>query len=70
MEIEIAPDEAADRTLVEHVHPPAWRNPEAAPTYDLVVLGGGTAGLVSAMGARASVPAWLSSNATSSAATV
>ena len=44
MEIEIAPDEAADRTLVEHVHPPAWRNPEAAPTYDLVVLGGGTAG--------------------------
>jgi len=51
MEIEIAPDEAADRTLVEHVHPPAWRNPEAAPTYDLVVLGGGTAGLVSAMGA-------------------
>ena len=45
------PDDAANRTLVDHVHPPAWRNPAPASLYDLVVLGGGTAGLVSAMGA-------------------
>ncbi len=50
-EIAVAPADAANRILVEHVHPPAWRNPQAAPVYDLVVLGGGTAGLVSAMGA-------------------
>lgn len=41
----------ADGELLGHVHPPAWRNPRPAATYDLVVLGGGTAGLVSAMGA-------------------
>ena len=33
------------------MHPPDWINPQAAPSYDLVVIGGGTAGLVSAMGA-------------------
>ena len=33
------------------VHPPDWRNPNPAAKYDLLVLGGGTAGLVSAMGA-------------------
>jgi pyruvate/2-oxoglutarate dehydrogenase complex dihydrolipoamide dehydrogenase (E3) component len=40
-----------DRRLVEHVHPPNWRNPEPRPIYDLVVIGGGTAGLVCAAGA-------------------
>ena len=40
-----------DRELVSRVHPPTWRNPTPAPRYDLVVRGGGTAGLVSAMGA-------------------
>ncbi|MEO8521690.1 MAG: mercuric reductase [Acidobacteriota bacterium] len=39
-------------TLLESfVHPADWRNPTPAPKYDLVVVGGGTAGLVSAMGA-------------------
>lgn len=42
---------SADGALLDLVHPPGWRNPPAAPAYDLVVLGGGTAGLVSAMGA-------------------
>ncbi|HUP19477.1 MAG TPA: FAD-dependent oxidoreductase, partial [Gemmatimonadota bacterium] len=37
--------EAARRA---HVAPPDWRNPAPAGRYDLVVLGGGTAGLVSA----------------------
>ena len=44
-------DEAADLERLAHVRPPAWTNPTPAPVYDLVVLGGGTAGLVCAMGA-------------------
>jgi pyruvate/2-oxoglutarate dehydrogenase complex dihydrolipoamide dehydrogenase (E3) component len=47
----VAPPDDANRELVAWVHPPAWRNPEPAAKYDLLVLGGGTAGLVSAMGA-------------------
>src|SRR5918995_4279053 len=47
----VAPPDDANTELVARVHPPAWRNPQPAPKYDLVVLGGGTAGLVSAMGA-------------------
>ena len=43
--------EDANVELVDRVHPPTWVNPEPAQKYDLVVLGGGTAGLVSAMGA-------------------
>lgn len=45
------PLDEADRRRVSHVRPPEWRNPRAAAAYDLVVVGGGTAGLVSAMGA-------------------
>ena len=41
----------ADAELVSLVRPTAWRNPKPAATYDLVVIGGGTAGLVSAIGA-------------------
>ncbi|MGQ0732708.1 MAG: mercuric reductase [Acidobacteriota bacterium] len=40
-----------DEVLAAHVRPPEWVNPPPARTYDLVVIGGGTAGLVSAMGA-------------------
>jgi len=40
-----------DLELRHHVHPPSWINPEPAAKYDLLVLGGGTAGLVSAIGA-------------------
>jgi pyruvate/2-oxoglutarate dehydrogenase complex dihydrolipoamide dehydrogenase (E3) component len=46
----VAPD-TADSRLREWVRPATWRNPQPAARYDLVVLGGGTAGLVSAMGA-------------------
>jgi pyruvate/2-oxoglutarate dehydrogenase complex dihydrolipoamide dehydrogenase (E3) component len=40
-----------DERLLAHVRPEGWRNPEPAPLYDLVVIGGGTAGLVCAAGA-------------------
>jgi pyruvate/2-oxoglutarate dehydrogenase complex dihydrolipoamide dehydrogenase (E3) component len=42
-----------DQRLIDQVCPEGWRNPEPAPLYDLVVIGGGTAGLVSAAGAAA-----------------
>ena len=47
----MAPEDAHNRALVEQVHPANWVNPEPAPSYNLVVIGGGTAGLVSAAGA-------------------
>ena len=46
-----APSDEANIELVNQVHPPSWHNPQPASNYDLVVLGGGTAGLVSAVGA-------------------
>ena len=44
----LLPRDEWNQKLVESVHPPGWRNPEPASRYDLVVLGAGTAGLVSA----------------------
>ena len=44
-------DDAHDKQLVENCHPPRWINPTPAKKYNLVVVGGGTAGLVSAAGA-------------------
>ena len=35
----------------DHVHPDDWTNPTPDGRYNLVVIGGGTAGLVSAVGA-------------------
>ena len=40
-----------DQRLIENCHPPGWVNPTPAGPYNLVVIGGGTAGLVSAAGA-------------------
>ena len=40
-----------DERLLAQVRPEGWRNPDPAPLYDLVVIGGGTAGLVCAAGA-------------------
>jgi pyruvate/2-oxoglutarate dehydrogenase complex dihydrolipoamide dehydrogenase (E3) component len=45
-----------DRSDLEHLEsarPRDWRNPEPAPCYNLVVIGGGPAGLVAARGAVA-----------------
>ena len=49
--VEVAPADEANVELVARVRPPAWRSPVPAPKYDLVVIGGGTAGLVCAAGA-------------------
>ena len=42
-----------ERELLESVHPTGRRNPQPAPCYSLVVIGGGTAGLVTAHAAAA-----------------
>ena len=42
------PIDSNDQALLDAVRPADWRNPTPAPRYNLVVLGGGTAGLVSA----------------------
>jgi pyruvate/2-oxoglutarate dehydrogenase complex dihydrolipoamide dehydrogenase (E3) component len=47
----ILPDDEHNRLLVSNVHPGDWTNPEPASRYNLVVIGAGTAGLVTAAGA-------------------
>ncbi|MES1260807.1 MAG: FAD-dependent oxidoreductase, partial [Acidobacteriota bacterium] len=49
--IPVLPDDDFNRALVANVHPPDWINPTPAPRYNLVVLGAGTAGLITAIGA-------------------
>jgi pyruvate/2-oxoglutarate dehydrogenase complex dihydrolipoamide dehydrogenase (E3) component len=49
--IKILPDDEHNKTLVSRAHPLDWENPEPASRYNLVVIGAGTAGLVTAMGA-------------------
>lgn len=47
----ISPMDEHNRKLLSNVHPADWINPEPAERYNLVVIGGGTAGLVTAVGA-------------------
>ncbi len=47
----IAPLDDHNQELLDNVHPAEWENPQPAERYHLVVIGGGTAGLVSAAGA-------------------
>ena len=49
----IEPDDEYNRMLVQNVHPPDWVNPEPTGRYNLVVIGAGTAGLVTAVVAAA-----------------
>jgi pyruvate/2-oxoglutarate dehydrogenase complex dihydrolipoamide dehydrogenase (E3) component len=48
---EVLPADEHNRTLVDNVHPRSWVNPDPAARYNLVVIGAGTAGLVTAAGA-------------------
>jgi pyruvate/2-oxoglutarate dehydrogenase complex dihydrolipoamide dehydrogenase (E3) component len=47
----VLPQDGYNRKLVKNAHPSAWRNPDPSSCYNLVVIGAGTAGLVTAAGA-------------------
>ncbi|MGB8698214.1 MAG: mercuric reductase [Thermosynechococcaceae cyanobacterium] len=49
--VTVLPLDVHNQTLVSYVHPADWINPKPVDTYDLVVIGAGTAGLVVAAGA-------------------
>lgn len=48
---ELLPVDRHNDLLLSHVRPPTWKNPDPPSRYNLVVLGAGTAGLVTAAGA-------------------
>lgn len=45
----ILPNDEHNRALVSNVHPSNWVNPEPAGRYNIVVIGAGTAGLITAV---------------------
>ena len=47
----VEPPDQYNQELVGHVHPNDWKNPTPEGRYNLVVIGAGTAGLVTAAGA-------------------
>lgn len=47
----VLPDDEYNQTLLNNVHPPDWVNPEPSGRYNLVVIGAGTGGLITAAGA-------------------
>ena len=49
--VQLQPLDEHNKKLESNVHPPQWKNPEPAGEYHLVVIGAGTAGLVTAAGA-------------------
>jgi pyruvate/2-oxoglutarate dehydrogenase complex dihydrolipoamide dehydrogenase (E3) component len=49
--VRVFPEDVHSLELLGNVHPPSWVNPEPQRRYNLVVIGGGTAGLVTAAGA-------------------
>ncbi|MDY7024666.1 MAG: FAD-dependent oxidoreductase, partial [Cyanobacteriota bacterium] len=49
--VSLSPMDRYNQTSVENLHPSTWKNPQPAHCYNLVVIGGGTAGLVTAAGA-------------------
>jgi len=48
---EVLPHDVHNEALISNVHPVDWQNPEPASRYNLVIIGAGTAGLVTAAGA-------------------
>lgn len=49
--IGITPLDEHNARLLDNVHPKTWKDPEPKPSYNLVVIGAGAGGLVSAAGA-------------------
>ena len=49
--VQLQPFDQHNEKLESNVHPPRWSNPQPKPDYHLVVIGAGTAGLVTAAGA-------------------
>ncbi|MGF1602769.1 MAG: mercuric reductase [Thermosynechococcaceae cyanobacterium] len=49
--VTLPPMDIYNQKLIANVHPPDWVNPTPVECYDLVVIGSGTAGLVTAKGA-------------------
>ncbi|TKB76292.1 MAG: mercuric reductase, partial [Nitrospira sp.] len=45
----LLPDDEHDRVLLHNVHPPNWVNPTPQARYNIVVIGAGTAGLITAV---------------------
>jgi hypothetical protein len=45
----VLPNDEYNQQLVANVHPPDWVNPEPTGRYNIVVLGAGTAGLITAV---------------------
>ncbi|MHA7837780.1 MAG: mercuric reductase [bacterium] len=48
-EIELEPRDELNARLIENVHPPSWQNPTPRGRYNLVVIGAGTGGLITAL---------------------
>jgi len=51
--VEVLPMDQFNQEMVNNVHPPQWENPEPIGRYNIVVIGAGTAGLVTAAVASA-----------------
>ncbi|WP_404309476.1 mercuric reductase [Neorhodopirellula lusitana] len=49
--VQLQPKDEHNQALEANVHPPEWTNPTPTQPYHLVVIGAGTAGLVTAAGA-------------------
>jgi pyruvate/2-oxoglutarate dehydrogenase complex dihydrolipoamide dehydrogenase (E3) component len=50
-DVTVEPMDANNQKLLHNVHPSDWNNPKPQKRYNLVVIGAGTAGLVTAAGA-------------------
>jgi pyruvate/2-oxoglutarate dehydrogenase complex dihydrolipoamide dehydrogenase (E3) component len=49
--IEVPPRDEYNQELVRQSHPPDWKNPASQGQYDLIAIGGGTAGIIAALAA-------------------